>query len=238
MVSHGAAQLKSLSLYTAPLSGSTARVRIALNLKQVSVPVVYHEIDYAGSEHRSASYRSTNPNGSVPTLVAEYNTHSGEGATSITMTQSLAILDFIEHSFPHPSLVPPASEPLERASVIELAALVVADIQPPQSTRIRERIVTEYGGDGVAWAKGVYERGLSVYETLIARAKGSGLEGRYSVGDTVSLADVCLVPAVQAGLRVGIDLGRWPLVKAVVHECWQIEAFRKGGLGGHGRLVP
>jgi maleylacetoacetate isomerase len=47
-----------------------------------------------------------------------------------------------------------------------------------------------------------------------------------------------LVPAVQGGLRVGIELGKWPILKEIVDDCWRLEAFRKGGLGGHGRLVP
>ena len=80
----------------------------------------------------------------------------------------------------------------------------------------------------------MYERGLEVYEALAQRGRG----GRYSVGDELTLADVFLVPAVQGGLRVGIDLDKWPRVKGIVEECWKLEAFQKGGLGGHGRLVP
>lgn len=90
----------------------------------------------------------------------------------------------------------------------------------------------------MAWAKYVYERGLGVYETFVERARLKGGDGRYSVGNEVTLADVFLVPAVQGGLRVGIDLEKWPLVKGIVEECWKLEAFGKGGLGGHGKLVP
>lgn len=115
---------------------------------------------------------------------------------------------------------------------------MACDIQPPQNSRIRKKIVSDFGGDGVVWAKYVYERGLGVYETFVERAKLKGGDGRYSVGDEVTLADVFLVPAVQGGLRVGIELEKWPLVKSIVEECWKLEAFRKGGLGGHGKLVP
>ena len=129
---------------------------------------------------------------------------------------------------------------MERARVLELTSLVACDIQPVQSTRIRKKIVSVFGGDGTAWAKMVYERGLDVYETFLARAReesGNG-EERFSVGNEVTLADVFLLPNVQGGLRVGIDLQRWPLTKSIVDECWKLEAFRKGGVGGHGRLVP
>lgn len=123
---------------------------------------------------------------------------------------------------------------------MELTSLVACDIQPPQNSRIRKKIVHDFGGDGEAWARYVYERGLRVYETFVERVKlnCNGDDGRYSVGDEVTLADVFLVPAVQGGLRVGIELEKWPLVKSIVEECWKLEAFRKGGLGGHGRLVP
>jgi len=122
---------------------------------------------------------------------------------------------------------------------MELASLVACDIQPPQNSRIRKKIVSDFGGDGEAWARYVYERGLGVYETFVERARlMMGGDGRYSVGDEVTLADMFLFPAVQGGLRVGIELEKWPLVKSIVEECWKLEAFRKGGLGGHGKLVP
>ena len=122
---------------------------------------------------------------------------------------------------------------------MELTSLVACDIQPPQNSRIRKKVVSDFGGDGTVWAKFVYERGLGVYETFVERARlKGGSDGRYSVGDNVTLADVFLVPAVQGGLRVGIELERWPLVKSIVEECWKLEAFKRGGLGGHGKLMP
>lgn len=125
---------------------------------------------------------------------------------------------------------------------MELVSLVACDIQPPQNSRIRKKLEEEFGGDGVKWARYVYERGFGVYEEFLERGRrlegnGDGM-GRYSMGSEVSLADVFLVPAVQGALRVSVEIERWPLVKGVVDECWKLEAFRKGGLGEHGRLVP
>ena len=175
----------------------------------------------------------------MPSLVIESPSDTEDGTSvKYTMTQSPAIIDFLESHYPDPPLLPSKERWKERARVLELESLVACDIQPPQNSRIRKKIV-EFGGDGEAWARYVYERGLGVYETFVERAKLKGRDGRYSVGDEVTMADVFLVPAVQGGLRVGIDLGKWPLLKSIVEESWKLEAFRKGGLGGgHGRLEP
>lgn len=84
------------------------------------------------------------------------------------------------------------------------------------------------------WARRVYERGLGAYEGMLAAA---GEQGRFSVGDEVSAADVFLVPAVEGAMRVGCEVGRWPRVKGVVRECARLEAFRVGGLGVVGEEI-
>jgi maleylacetoacetate isomerase len=227
--------LKTLHLYTAPLSGCSARIRIAAHLK--SIPLTYHNINIASSQQSSPDYLLVNPNASVPSLVIESsNNPHDDTPEKYTITQSPAIIDFLESHFPDPPLLPGIGRWRERARVMELTSLVACDIQPPQSSRIRKKISTEFGGDGEAWARFVYERGLGVYETFVERAKLKVEDGRYSVGDEVTFADVFLVPAVQIGLKVGIDLEKWPLVKSIVDECWKLEAFRKGGVGGHGKL--
>ncbi|KFY17243.1 hypothetical protein V492_00804 [Pseudogymnoascus sp. VKM F-4246] len=218
---------KALQLYTTPLSGCSARVRIAAHLK--SNPLTYHQIDFSQSQQTSAQYRSINPNASVPALIIE-----PPHGPLITITQSPAILDFLETHFPSPPLLPGAAKIEDRARVLELVSLVACDIQPPQNSRVRRKIAADFKGDGEAWARWVYERRFGVYETLVQR----GGKSRYSVGDEVTLADVFLVPAVQGGMRVGVDLDRWPRVRDIVEECWKLEAFREGGLGQHGKLQP
>ena len=228
--------LKTLHLYTSPLSGCSARIRIAAFLK--SIPLVYHNVNISSSQQSSAEYLLVNPNASVPSLVIESPVdHENGSPENYTITQSAAIIDFLESHYPDPPLIPRTEKWEERARVMELTSLVACDIQPPQNSRIRKKIV-EFGGDGEAWARYVYQRGLGVYETFLERAKSKSGNGRYSVGDEVTLADVFLVPAIQGGLRVGIELEQWPLVNSIVAECWQLEAFKKGGLGGHGKLKP
>ena len=113
---------KALHLYTAPLSGCSARVRIAAHLK--SIPLTYHKIDFAQCQQTSKSYNAINPNSSVPSLVVER--HDSEAR--ITITQSPAIIDFLETHFPNPPLLPEASGVEARAHVLELASLVACDI--------------------------------------------------------------------------------------------------------------
>lgn len=229
-------RLKALQLHSAPLSGCSARIRTVFNLKAPSIPLTIHNISLAASEQTSPSYLAVNPNASVPALIVSYvSSHSdGTNDRTITITQSPAIVDFLEHTFPEPKLLPGVEEMWKRARTLELVSLVSCDIQPVQSTRVRSKIERDFGGDRNAWARWVYERGFTVYERFLER----GVKGTYSVGDEVTLADVFLVPAVQGGLRLGVELEKWPLIKEVVDECWKLEAFRKGGVGGHGRLKP
>lgn len=237
-------RITALKLYGAPMSGCTARVRIASRLKAINVPLTVQTIDMHGGENQGAAYKAVNPNGSVPALVLEYEENSvGEGEKesskkTVTMTQSIAMLDMLESYFPTPALLPAAERLADRARVLEMAALVACEIQAPQNTRIRKKIKSDFGGDGAVWARDIYERGLGVYEELIRRGRKEGGGGRYSVGDEVTWADVFLVPQVQGGLRVGLELGNYPLLEGVVNECWKLEAFQKGGVGEHGKLVP
>lgn len=228
--------IKSLHLYTSPLSGCSARIRIAAGLK--SIPLIHHNIDISKSEQASRSYLAVNPNGSVPSLIIESGGEDSASTTSYTITQSGAILDFLESHYPDPPLLPKVADYQNRAKVMELASLVACDIQPPQNSRIRKKIASEFGGNGEDWARYVYERGFGVYEQFVERGRLNGTNGKYSVGHRVTLADVFLVPAAQGAMRVGMTLDRWPLTRAIVDECWELEAFRAGGLGGHGRLKP
>ncbi|KAK0104582.1 hypothetical protein ONS95_004868 [Cadophora gregata] len=222
---------KTLHLYTTPLSGCSARIRIASYLKGITL--THHSISIAEAQNRRPDYLAINPNGSLPSLVVEASDNFSS-PEKLAITQSPAILDFLETNFPSPPLLPPTSQVAQRARVLELTSLVACDIQPPQNSRIRQKIIDDFRGDGEKWAKYVYERGFGVYEEFLSR----GEKGRYSVGNEPTFADVFLIPAVQGGLRVGVELGKWPLMKNVVDACWELEAFRKGGLGEHGRLTP
>lgn len=229
-------KIKSLRLYTAPLSGCSARVRITSHLK--SIPLTHHNIDISSAQQSTPSYKAINPNASVPSLIVEIQHSDQSGQDTFVICQSPAILDFLESHYPNAPLFPKLAEQWrKRAQIFELASLVACDIQPPQNIRLRQKIVTDFGGDGEEWARYVYGRGFNVYEKLVQRSRASE-DGKYSVGNDVTLADVFLIPAAQGALRVGLDLGKWPSLARIVEECWKLDAFRKGGLGEHGRLIP
>jgi maleylacetoacetate isomerase len=242
MASGSQLPFKALRLYTAPLSGCSARIRITANLK--SIPLIYHNVSLANSQQTTSSYLSINPNASVPSLVIESLDNSSSSEGNHIITQSSAIFDFLESHFPTPPLLPSVEKIKERSRAVEFASLVACDIQPPQNSRIRKKINEMFGGDGEAWARYVYERGFGVFETLLESTRQERLgetskkADLFTVGEEVTLADVFLVPAAQGALRVGVDLKRWPLLSGVVEHCWKLEAFRRGGLGGHGRLIP
>ncbi len=234
-------RITALQLYATPGSGSSARVRIAALLKNISIPLTFHNVDIITKQNQLPSFLDINPNGTLPTMVVDYISSSSdtaqsseEKATSLTVSQSITILDLLEQHFPNPRLLPPPTDVVARAKIIELASLVACDIQPLGNMRIRRKIHDDFSADGDLWAKQAYERGLGVYEELLRRARATPelSSGRYSVGDEVSMADVFLLPAVQGALRTNIKLENYPLIRAVARECWKLEAFREGGLPG------
>lgn len=210
---------KLLHLYSYFRSGCSARIRIAANLK--SIPLNYHYINLShvrDPNHPSYySYRLINPNGSVPTLISEH-----EDGSKISITQSLPALEYLEEAFPTSQpLLPPASDPVSRAKCRELISVIAVDVQPPSNLRIQKR-VSSLGGDPRAWAQEIIIHGFDVYEQLVKTSAG-----RYAVGDTVTLADVVLAPAVEGALMQGVDIGRWEILNRVWEEAKGLDGFQK-----------
>lgn len=213
--------MSTLILHSYFRSSSSARLRIALALKQL--PYSYVAVDLGARAQQSPAYTALNPNRTVPTLVA----NSGSPDTELIITQSSAALEYLEEAFPDaPRLLPPATDPRGRAAARSIAALCVADMQGPTSLRIIGRI-GNLAGDGpmAAYALEVTEVGLTALERLLERSAG-----RFCVGDAPSVADVCLVPVVWNALeKMGIDATRlteWPLVKRVYDNAMALEAFK------------
>ncbi|MCJ1364449.1 hypothetical protein MMC16_003560 [Acarospora aff. strigata] len=202
-----------LHLYHSALSACSARIRIAANLKQI--PLIYHTLNLRSNEHQTKEYLSLNPNGSAPTLVAEY-----QNEQTFIITQSLAALEFFEDIYTSGvRLLPPVTDMRARIKVRELAALVACDIQPPQNMRIRAHIKA-LGGDPNKYASDLITRGLSAYETMARHSAGT-----YSVGDDVSVADVCLIPMLEGADRAGVDVGKWETVGRIAKQCKKLRAF-------------
>lgn len=181
-------------------SSSSWRVRWALHEKGIAFTPV--AVDLLKGEQARPEYLAKNPLGHVPLLVID----------GYELTESVAILEYLEERFPARPLLP--AEPAGRARVRQLVQVIVADTQPLQNLSVLRHINQETKNPEAqkAWAKHYISRGLDAYEALLGR---SGPGGRYSHGDQVTLADLCLVPQCYNARRQGLDLGRWPRVQAV-----------------------
>lgn len=205
---------EKLLLYSYFRSSCSARVRTAANIK--GIPLEYSYIHLLKDEQSSPSYLTRNPSGTVPTLIV--NTEDG---TEIAITQSVAILEFLEEYFPNtPRLLP--SDAGGRARVRELVNVICSDVQPVTNLKTLAR-VKALGGDPAVWAKDLMTRGLEAYEKLAEK-----YAGLYSVGDNLTMADVVLAPAVEGALRFGVDLEKLETVRRVYERVKGMEAFVKG----------
>ncbi|KAL6232245.1 Maleylacetoacetate isomerase [Aspergillus navahoensis] len=208
-----------VTLYTYFRSSCSARLRIALALK--SIPYTSIPINLLKNEQASAKNTAVNPSATVPTLIIE---HPNRTQSPLTITQSLAALEYLDEAFPdRPNpLLPPHSDPQQRALVRSLASIISCDIQPVTNLRILQR-VAPFGVDRVAWSKDLIEAGFAAYEAI---ARDSA--GRFSVGDTITMADICLIPAVWGAERAGVALEKYPTIKRVAEALEGESAVKQG----------
>jgi len=213
-------QQPHLLLHTYFRSTCSARVRTAAHLK--NIPLEYSYIHLLKDDQSSSSYTATNPSASVPTLTV--TPVLGE---KIVIRQSVAILEFLEEYFPDKrKLLPDGKDPVTRAKVRELVNIIATDIQPPTNLRILKRVKKVSGGSETApgeWAKELISKGLEAYDNVAEQ-----YAGKYSVGDEITLADVCLAPAIEGALRNKVDIGQFPTVEKIYNNIRMLEAFKKG----------
>ncbi|KAL2870469.1 maleylacetoacetate isomerase MaiA [Aspergillus lucknowensis] len=205
-----------VTLYTYFRSSCSARLRIALALK--AIPYTSIPINLLKGEQSSPGNKAVNPSSTVPTLIIETESQT------VTITQSLAALEYLEEAFPGQGtpLLPPSSDPQARALVRTLSAIIACDVQPVTNLRILKR-VARFGVDRAAWSKGLIEDGFAAYEAIVARSAGA-----FSVGDSISIADVCLIPAVWGAERAAVDLARYPTIKRIAAALEKEPAVREG----------
>lgn len=202
-----------MKLYGFWRSSAAYRVRIALALKNLSYD--YAAIDLANGAQNKPEYGAVNPQQLVPVLE--------EGDER--QYQSLAIIEYLEETHPHPPLLP--RDPRERSRVRSLALIVACEIHPLNNPRVLNYLTGKVGAteeQKLAWYAHWIGAGFGALEKRLASERWTG---RYCHGDTPGMADACLVPQVANALRFKVDLEPFPTIRRINQTCGEHEAFRK-----------
>ncbi|MDO1527614.1 maleylacetoacetate isomerase [Fulvimonas sp. R45] len=203
-----------LVLYGYWRSSAAYRVRIALNLKGLAWENRPVHLVRDGGEQHAPGYAALNPQQLVPCLC------DGERV----LTQSLAIIEYLDETRPGPPLLP--GDAAGRARVRALAQAVACDIHPIGNLRVLQRLGAQFEaeeGDKAAWSRHWIATGFAALETLLSRDPATG---RHCHGDAPGLADACLVPQCYNALRWGVPLEDYPTIRRIHEACNALEAFR------------
>ncbi|HEY3237376.1 MAG TPA: maleylacetoacetate isomerase [Polyangiaceae bacterium] len=202
-----------MKLYGYWRSSSAYRVRIGLELKRVDYE--HGSIHLLRGEQRGTDYGALNPMHQVPVLEVL------ESGKTVRITQSLAILEYLDERFPDPPLLP--RDRLERARCRELAEIINCGIQPLQNLEVLRKLAELAPEvDKNLWLSHFLKRGLNALERHAAE-----ISGRYLVGEEVSLADVLLIPQLYSARRYAIELLPYPTLCRVEQACLELEGFRR-----------
>jgi maleylpyruvate isomerase len=202
-----------MKLYTFFRSSASYRVRIALNLKGLSYEQAPVHLRRGGGEQLTAAYRAINPQALVPALE--------DGGR--VLTQSLAIIEYLEEKHPHPALLP--RDPADKAYVRSMAMVIACEVHPIQNLRVLNHVKKEYGQTDEQvnrWAQHWIDLGLSALEQMIA---AQSKRGKFCFGDSPTLADICLVPQLGNARRYGCDLAKYPAILEIEKNCMALAAF-------------
>jgi maleylpyruvate isomerase len=202
-----------MKLYTFFRSSASYRVRIALNFKGLDYEQVPIHLRRGGGEQFSSVYKAVNPQALVPAL---------EDGGRI-LTQSLAIIEYLEEKHPKPQLLP--ANPADRALVRSMALIVACEIHPIQNLRVLVHLKNNFKlseEELNRWAQHWIDLGLSALEQMLAAGSN---RGKFCFGDTPTLADICLVPQLANARRFGCDLNRFPTLLRIEASCIALPEF-------------
>jgi len=197
-----------MKLYTYWRSSAAYRVRIALNLKGIAREDVF--VSLIAGEQSAAPYSALNPQQLVPALELDDGT---------LLTQSLAIIDWLEARWPAPPLIP--ADPLTRARVLAAAHTVAMEIHPVNNLRVLQVLETRFGATNNArrdWMQHWMRLGFDTLEASLPAP-------HFAFGTAPGLADLCLIPQLYNARRWGLDLTPWPKLTAVEAACLALPAF-------------
>ncbi|HSC18368.1 MAG TPA: maleylacetoacetate isomerase [Rhizomicrobium sp.] len=202
-----------LVLYTYFRSSAAFRVRIALNLKGLHAEHRFIHLLKDGGQQHSADYQMVNPQQLIPALA-----HNGH-----TITQSLAIIEYLDEVFPAPPLLP--GDPLGRARVRAIADAVACDIHPLSNLRVLQYFKRKLGADDearLAWQRHWIGAGLDALEKMLAFSTDTGA---FCHGNAPSMADVFLIPQLFNARRAELDIARWPTLARIESVAIRFPAF-------------
>lgn len=198
----------ALSLYGYWRSSTSYRTRIALNLKGLTYDQV--DVDLLKKENRETAYLGLNPQGRVPALVTDDGT---------VLTQSLAIIEWLDEAYPTPSLLPGSAA--DRARIRAVAGVIATDVHALQNSGTLAVLRSEFGASDAqiqGWLSRWMLAGVESVERMLE-------PGRYCIGSTPTLADICLIPQLYGLRRFKIDYRHLPRISAVEAACLALPAF-------------
>ncbi|MGH8279723.1 MAG: maleylacetoacetate isomerase [Gammaproteobacteria bacterium] len=201
-----------MELYTYFRSSAAYRVRIALNLKGLQADYRYvHLVKDGGQQHRP-EYLAVNPQGLVPTLVDDGH----------VLTQSLAIIEYLDETHPEPLFLP--KDALGRARVRALAQVIACEIHPINNQRILKYLENDLDVGQEARDRW-YRNWVAVGFTALEKLLRNPATGKFCHGDEPTLADICLVPQVFNAKRFAVDLAPYPTLTRINAQCLKLPAF-------------
>ena len=193
-------------------SSSSYRCRIAFNLKGLDYD--FESVHLKQGAQKGPEFTAINPQRLLPALITD------DGAE---LTQSLAILEWLDETHPEPALLP--TDPVERARVRAFAQVIACEIHPLQNLRVLKYLADTFGADAAAttaWLTRWLTEGLDACEALLARRDR---DSAFCYGDTPGLADVCLVPQIFSAQRFGVDISHLTRIAAIHARCEALPAF-------------
>jgi maleylacetoacetate isomerase len=202
-----------MQLYGFYRSLAAYRVRIALALKGINYDT--DSINLFKGEQMEAAFKAVNPQMVVPVLV--------DGG--IVVTQSMAILEYLNETALDPDLLPP--DPAGRARVRQICQILIADAHPLIVPRVRSYLINELGhseAEIIAWVQNWLVLGNKAVEATLVDSPATG---KYCHGDSLTLADLCLVPQIQGSILFNCDMSDIPASMRIFEECMKLDAFEK-----------
>lgn len=191
---------------------ATYRVRIALNVKEIEY--TEKDVDLGKGEQRQPAHLAMNPQGALPVLE-----HAG-----LRITQSLAIMEYIDESWPQPPLLP--SDAAGKARVRSLAQITIADVHPLIVPRVRDYLQKDFSIDEPRrnqWVRHWFDEGTRAIEERL----GDGMAGRFSHGDQLTIADMALASHVAGAQLFKCDMSKATRLMAIHGRCQELEAFKR-----------